>query len=295
MRNELESPLNQMDYVIGVNQDYPARLREMLSAAAITYQLSNSSIDHVRRTYLKDLSYEEDPGGDKRLDRTIRQQCLGLVEAANLVLRQYPGPLGREPLLGEWIGDMTLSRVGYSIERAFAEADKGALYEAAAIARMAMEQCCWAHSVRALDSVDEIAGRPVGHCVTLAKKDFQSVGRLYGWMSRHAHWDRSAQFKAIASEGDYSAVRLASSRFKAVSYCLLIVLTHLYGQIVDDVLRPHRSRSLSAVREQWKAEFKKFRPSRWVRVISRRLHDSEDASELADILALQLAPRRKAL
>jgi hypothetical protein len=286
MRDELEVPLNQIGYVVGVNSDYPARLREMLSAAAITYQLANSSIDHVRRTYLKGMTYEDDPGGAARIDRTIRKECTLVGEAVGEFLRQYPRVLGREPLVGEWAGDLAFLRIAYSIERAFAEADKGALYESVVISRMALEQCCWAWAVRNLDEVEDIARLSVGHCVTLAKRDFPQVGRLYGWMSRHAHWNHSAHLKAITTMNGRSAVLLSSSWFKALAYCLLIVLSDAYREMVGSIVFSLRQRAFNSVRSEWSGTLSGFKPRRWMGRLRRRLSDSEDAVELYEIFTL---------
>jgi hypothetical protein len=284
MREELEVPVNRMGFVIGVNKDYPARLREMVSAAAITYQLQNSSIDRVRKTYLKDVSYEEDEGGELRLDRHCKRCCKTLFAAADEFLRTYPPLLRREPMVGEWIGDLTLVRAEYSLERAFAEADKGALYECVAIARMILEQLCWVYCVRSLDDVDVIAKKSSTRCVGETTRDFPIVGRLYGWMSDHAHWAYSAHLKAITSIEEQSAAMFASSQFKAIAYAMLMVLSEVYLRIIDSIAKFHRVRALTATRMAWSAAVRQFKPQMLLTQTARASDNSADVASLREIL-----------
>lgn len=255
----------------------------MLTAAAVTYQLANKSIDGVRRTYLRDLTYDEDPGARDRLDRAIKGGCLNITRAAGDFLLEYPPLLRREPLLGEWAGDMALLRIGFGLERAFAEADKGALYESVVIARMALEQCCWARSIRNLDALEQILGMSVRHCVTISTREIPSIGRLYGWMSNHAHWNHRAQLKSLTMMGGYSSVMLASAEFKAIAYCSILITTDVYLKTVNQIIQSYRQRNLTDARRRWRSVVRRFKPGYWLRTITKHLPESADAAELNDI------------
>lgn len=284
MREELEVPVNQMGFVIGVKKDYPARLREMISAAAITYQLQNSSIDHVRKTYLKSMSYEEDEGGSQRFDRDCRRHCQSLIDSADKFLKAYPAPLKREPTVGEWIGDLTLVRVNYSFERAFAEADKGALYESVAIGRMILEQVCWAYCIRPYDEVDSVVKKSVTRCVGEASRSFPAIGRLYGWMSGHAHWAYSAHLKVITRKDEQAGAVFASSFFKAISYAMLVALVDIYRRIVNSFAQRHKIRTLSAIRAEWSKGARAFKPEALLLRINQLTGGSPDVSSLLGII-----------
>ncbi|MER8481531.1 hypothetical protein [Mesorhizobium sp. M1322] len=284
MRDELEVPVNRKGFVIGVNKDYPARLREMVSAAALTYQLQNSSIDYVRRTYFKGISYDEDTGGELRIDRNCKHSCDTLYAAADVFLKTYPSFLRREPTVGEWIGDLTLVRVEYSFERAFAEADKGALYECVAIGRMILEQVCWVYCVRSLNDVDAIALKSATKSVGEASRVFPIVGRLYGWLSDHAHWAYSAHLKAITHKEDQSAAMLALSQFKAIAYAMLLALSEVYLRIVDSIAKSHRNRTLTATRSVWFEAARQFKPQLLLTQIVRLSDKSTDVVSLRKIL-----------
>ncbi|WP_136618079.1 MULTISPECIES: hypothetical protein [Mesorhizobium] len=284
MRYELEVPVNQTGFIVGVRKDYPARLREMISAAIVTYHLQNSSIDYVRRTYLKGLSYEEDAGGQFRIDRQCKQSFLKMVAASGAFLKEYPSLAARDPTIGEWIGDLTLVRVEYSFERAFAEADKGALYECVAISRMILEQLCWVYCVRLLDDVDAVASKNATKCVGEAGRVFPIIGRLYGWLSDHAHWAYSAHLKVITQKEDQSAAMLASSQFKAIAYAMLLVLAEVYLRVIDSIARSNRKRALTATRKNWLEAASQFKPQPLLTQIVRLSDKSADVVSLRKIL-----------
>jgi hypothetical protein len=288
MPTELEVAVNRMAYVIGVNKDYPAKLREMISAAAITYQLQNKSIDNVRRTYLADVKYEEDPGGDRRVDRILRGESLALVNASVEFLRQYPTAISRQPTMGEWIGDLTLLRVSYSFERAYAEADKGALYESVAIARMILEQIAWAYAVRDLDDVEQIRKKGTTRAIGEVARKFPVVGRLYGWMSNHAHWGYDAHVKVITHRDDFAGAIFASSEFKAVAYSMLLVLTDIHKKIFDSIVIGYPQKALREPRKHWKVYFKKFKPITLMRRVRKTLGSDADINALSDMLGRRM-------
>lgn len=281
MREELEVPVNNSPYVIGVNNNYPVRLREMVSAASITYQLQNNSIDYVLKKYFKTRPYEEDPGGTLRSDRRCRCACEAVFSAADKFLEIYPPLTKRSPTIGEWIGDLTLVRTTYSFERAFAEADKGALYECVAIGRMILEQISWIWSVRSLDDTQSIERKSATRAVGELTRLLPIAGRLYGWMSDHAHWAYSAHLKAITKKDNQSAAMLASSLFKAIGYSMLIVLSELYLRVVSLVVKLERGRALTEHRRAWSAATKKFKPKKLLKEIA------EVSEFAADIVGLQ--------
>jgi hypothetical protein len=236
MRKDFEVPVNNTAFEVGVDHDYPATLREMISAATVTYYLQNKSIDNVRRTYLKDMNYEEDPGGHSRLDRSFRKACERQVERIGEMLRTYPEILDRAPTVGEWIGDLTLIRASYSFERAFAEADKGALFEAVAIARMILEQLAWVYVIRNFDDVDKVRKTQTTKCIGSLSKKFSDVGKLYGWMSNHVHWDYEAHIKVVTNDGTFDGALSATSEFKAIAYAMLIALAYLLLNVFNSLM-----------------------------------------------------------
>lgn len=99
--NEYEVILNNGHYSVGVDNSYPAELRERLTTATISYTLQNKSMDYTRKTYLGDMNYEEDPGGNERQDRRIRNACLSMIEAVICGLVEYRRAISKEGTVGQ--------------------------------------------------------------------------------------------------------------------------------------------------------------------------------------------------
>ena len=235
VQKDFESSVNRAAYKVGVDRSYPANLRKMVSAAVLTYQMNNKSIDYVLRRYLADKDYE-DLSRDARLDRSFRKACLIQISNFQSALKAYPPLIKREPTIGEWIGDITALRIGYSLQRAFGEADKGALFEAVAIARMILEQFAWIVAVRAYDDASKIQNLSASKAIGFLATKFSPSGRLYGWMSEHAHWNYDAHYKVIASKDEYSGAWLFNHQFKAIAYAMLIALTQVIARVGSHVL-----------------------------------------------------------
>ncbi|AVA23280.1 MULTISPECIES: hypothetical protein [unclassified Rhizobium] len=290
MRKDFEVPVNRSAYQVGVDKHYPARLREMISAAVLTYSLQNKSVDNIYRKYFKDKPYSEDPGGDARLDRLYRRSCREQTTCLDEILKWYPKLLTREPSIGEVIGDLTLIRVLYSFERAFSEADKGALFEAVAIARMILEQVSWVFAVHGLDDGEVIKKTKTTKSIATTTAKFPQVGRLYGWMSDHAHWSYGAHMKVIV-EDDESATSalLASSEFKAIAYAMLIALTFLVSEIVASILGSYLALSSAEEFKSWNATRGAFDAAS---MIDKMYHLSGEAPDIGLILNIVKVDRK---
>lgn len=257
----------------------------MISAAIVTYSLRNKSIDHVRRTYLKDIRYEEDPGAESRLDRGYKRACFSRLTAIQAAINSYPPLLGREPTVGEWIGDLTLIRADYSFRRAFAEADKGALFEAVAIARMILEQLAWVYVIRGIDDAEKVQKTQTTKCMGITAAKFRTVGRLYGWMSDHVHWGYNAHAKVITSNDDgYSGAWLATPQFKATAYAMLIALTAIAYELVIALLGNYPELIESKVLKDWLVESDDFSPVSMVERIYELSDESEDINTILEIV-----------
>ena len=233
--HDFEAVLNKHFYPIGINQNYPAELRERLLAASISFFAGNKSIDYTRKKYTNDIQYEEDPGGDQRQDRKIRTACLFRVRVIIDGLVSFNSNEPEVCTIGKILGDATLTRIPYSLERAFAEGDKGALFESLVIIRMALEQLCWALSIQDHDDPDIIRTTSVTKSITHISKLYPRLGRLNGWLSKHAHWNYDAHIKAILETP--GSVIISSHLFKGCSYFALIIFSELFFKIISEELK----------------------------------------------------------
>ena len=217
---DFEADLNQGFWPIGINLDYPVELREKLTAASVAVALQYKSIDYVQKKY--GGQYDYDPGGAYRRDRDIRTKSIGLLTSITDGIQVFRSNIPDEGTIGEHLSDMTFGRIPYSLSRAFAEADKGAIFESTVIARMIIEQLCWALKIRGSDDPDEISSTSATKSITQIAKCFPTLGRLYGWLSKHAHWSFDAHIKAAFDSP--GMIMMASSQFKSCAYVVLGVL-----------------------------------------------------------------------
>lgn len=192
--------------------------------------------------------------------------------------------LNREPTVGEWIGDLTLIRVDYSFRRAFAEADKGALFEAVAIARMILEQLAWVYVIRRVDDAKQIQKTQTTKCLGTAAAKFRTIGRLYGWMSDHVHWGYNAHVKVITAKDGFSGAWLATPDFKATAYAMLIALTAIVFELVITLLGDYPELVENNVLKQWLGESDDFSPVSMVERIYDLSDESEDIKTILEIV-----------
>lgn len=279
-QKDFESSVNRASYKIGVDNSYPAHLRKMVSASVLTYQLNNRSVDHVLKTYLRDHDYKE-IGAENRLDRSYKRACIRQVSCFQAALKSYPPLVDREPRVGEWIGDLTIIRLGYSLQRAFAEADKGALFEAVAIARMILEQISWVVAIRREDDVGKAKKVSATKSVGIANADFPMIGRLYGWMSNHAHWAYDAHVKVITSMDGFSGAWLFTTRFKAIGYAMLIAVTSLITQVAASLFAEYPELADTKELKDWESERSGFA---FVSMIEKIYELDSQSSDIATIL-----------
>jgi hypothetical protein len=90
---------------------------------------------------------------------------------------------------------------------------------------MILEQVCWAYSVDALDDADRIRRTNSTKCISPVSKIEPNIGRLYGWLSVHVHWEYAAHIKAMDFSGENLGAVFSSQIFKARMLTLTMLLT----------------------------------------------------------------------
>jgi hypothetical protein len=219
--------LNQ-SWPVGVDSDYPSELRVRLSAASLSFNAGNQSIDYFRRHYLNDLVYEEAPRNrlDKRIALFLSQDLERLEKALD--------PLAPENgSLGQMVSKWTFLRTPFSFRLAVTCAQRGALFECLAIVRMILEQMAWALDVRNLDDRDAIVSRRATQSINTLKLVHPAAGPFYGWLSAHAHWTYDAHIKGFHATKDKIGMLLANSLYKAQSLGAILVLLAIADAAYD--------------------------------------------------------------
>lgn len=210
--------LNQ-SWPIGVESDYPSELRVRLTAASLSFQMGNKSIDHFRKSYLSDLDYPVSP--PDRLDKRIGSSLKGDLRKLDGVLS---GLEPTDPKLGHMVSKWTFMRIPFSFDIALTCAQRGALFECLAIARMILEQTAWALEIRFWDDFNAITTRPAQQSLRALKSVHPSAGGFYGWLSAHAHWTYDAHIKAFDHSPGTISMRLANPLYKGQALGALLVL-----------------------------------------------------------------------
>lgn len=210
--------LNQ-SWPVGVDSDYPSELRTRLSAASISFQMGNKSVDNVVKRYLKDLTYEQSSTDrlDKRIARFLKEE---LSRLDRTLAELAPG----KPALGQMVSKWTFMRLPFSFDLAITCAQRGALFECLAIVRMILEQMAWSLDIRLLNDFNEITSRQASQSIRAIKSIHPAAGSFYGWLSDHAHWAYVAHIKAFEFTNETIGMRLASSLYKAQALGAILVL-----------------------------------------------------------------------
>jgi hypothetical protein len=224
-------------FQVGLKSTYPEEFIRRIAAARISYQMGNRSIGYTYKRYLEDASYDVNDGSrlDLRISNAIKHRMALLDELIHRITEHEPKVDGQ--ILAEW----TFLRIPFSIKFLLTCANRGAFFESIAIARMMLEQIAWASKIDRFTDVDEIAKTSATKAIRSFARICPVVGRLYGWMSLHAHWAFEGHVKAMRVDEDGKTQSLfATTEFKARA----LALTLLMSIIAVQVFRTMRAETL---------------------------------------------------
>jgi len=217
---------------VGIDSGYPSELRVRLSAASLSFNMGNKSVDHFRKHYLADLTYSVSP--PDRLDKRIAGSIKGRLRSFEEILEKLEPA---EPKLGHMVAKWTFMRIPFSFGHGITCAQRGALFECLAIVRMILEQAAWALEIRGLDDIDEITSRQAQQSLRALRPLHPAAGKFYGWLSAHAHWTYDAHIKAFFHQPGQIGMRLADPLYKGQALGALLVLFDVvraaYGRLFE--------------------------------------------------------------
>jgi hypothetical protein len=245
-RGEFDFSFPNAPWPIAMDSTTPSELKKRIVGAFTSYSLQLKSVDYCLKNYLPGVHFPE--GDPDRLDRRVRIFIdLSVSQLSNYVgnVASYCSTSKSHSTIGRFLSTWTLSRAGFSLEIAAYASQRGALFEAVAIMRMLLEQVAWAYKV---DGVCHDI-KPDEYIASLAIRDLKKInnasGKLYGWMSKHVHWNYEANVKSMKynDKDDATTHLLASSYFKAVCFCVMLVMLDilfdvartLYSQVESEV------------------------------------------------------------
>jgi hypothetical protein len=225
---EYDFYLPNSPWQIGLQSTHPDGLKRKIVAAVISEQLGLRSMDNVLKKYLADVNYPEE--NRSRLDLRIRSFVSRKMSDFESLIR-YLAPLPNKSVcmtISEW----TLSRAPFSMEFLAYCGQRGALFEALAIARMMFEQVAWAYAINTEIDANAVHKQSASRAINSFKSEFCFAGKLYGWLSSHVHWAFDGHKKSMISREEEIGHLRASSYFKAIIFSIMILFSKLYIDIV---------------------------------------------------------------
>lgn len=213
---------------IGIDSEYPSELRARLSAASLSFNMGNKSVDHFRKHYLANLKYPV--SSPDRLDKKIADSIKDELQELYKILEDLEPP---EPKLGHMVAKWTFTRIPFSFGHSLTCAQRGALFECLAIVRMILEQAAWALEIRNSDDFNEITTRQAQQSLRSLRSVHPAAGNFYGWLSAHAHWTYDAHIKAFFHQPGQIGMRLADPLYKGQALGALLVLFDIVRAAYD--------------------------------------------------------------
>lgn len=211
---------SNLSWPIAMEAAAPNELKRRVMAAALSYQMMNKSIDYTLKRYVGDQAYEDGDGDrlDVRICDAIHDKCDQFSDY--VVLTSYAKEKPSSAAIAEW----TLLRIPFSIRLMLSCANRGAFFEVCALARATLEQLAWSIGCHAADERDEITGISATKSIGLLKRSVPPAGRLYGWLTDHAHWEPAVHSKAFHFQRGKVGSLFASTLFKVKSLLLVGLL-----------------------------------------------------------------------
>ncbi|HEY9211301.1 MAG TPA: hypothetical protein VIQ29_00445 [Ancylobacter sp.] len=277
--DEYDFYFENMPWPIGLKSTHPTELKKRVAVAGISVVLGARSMDSIYKKYSKIFDYEEP--NENRIDLQIQEfvrKKMDLVSDSVLRSSEREGTKF-SAILAEW----TLFRTPFSMQLAFYCANRGSLFESSAVSRSILEQVAWASYILSVDEGVEIPDVSATWCVGNLRKDVPAAGRLYGWMSNHAHWAFNAHRKAFTVDDGKLGHLFASCLFKAQSIAVILILIHILQKVCLKVV------SYDAGNESIQAQ--ELLGDDWLPEINRYMNEikgcephSRDLAEVAGIL-----------
>ncbi|MGH6811439.1 MAG: hypothetical protein ACREDM_03555 [Methylocella sp.] len=228
---EYDFYLANSPWQIGLQSTHPDSLKRKIAAAVISEGLGLRSVDYVLKNYLADVTYPEEDGTrlDLRIRSFVSRKMLD-IESLIACVRELPN----KPTC-KFVSEWTLTRAPFSMELLAHCGQRGALFEALAIARMMLEQLAWAYAINSEIDENAVHKLSASRAIASFKLKFCFAGKLYGWLSSHVHWAFDGHKKSMISHREGIGHCLASSYFKAVIFSVMILLSKLYMDIAWEI------------------------------------------------------------
>jgi hypothetical protein len=173
----------QMGLPVGMQRSSPPEFRRRVLASMVSYQLRLRSIDYTLKRYVESDTYEDNKVsfGDEVSDY-FRNSAVSLEDELKKL-----HTIG-ELTAGIFGAEITLYRIPYALDSARMLSNRGLLLEVLPILRLCLEMMSWAYVAFYMHDLEEVSALKAQSCISSLKASYNSVGRLYGYLSKFTHW-----------------------------------------------------------------------------------------------------------
>jgi hypothetical protein len=234
-----------LGWQIGIQANAPISLQKKIAAALIADSAGLKSLDYAYQHYVSngDAGYHSE--NHERLDLRTARFANRMTTELQVIMHKYVDSY-TEQAYGQTLSEWTLYRIPFSMPILLYVGNRGALYEGIAVARLILEQLSFAYYVFNEHNESLIQTLSANTCVSRLKTICPGVGKLYGWMSNHAHWSFDAHKKSVTSAEDNTITHLLTSpHFKAEIFCVILILIviayDVVWQVYHENIRPHKT------------------------------------------------------
>jgi hypothetical protein len=215
---------------VGMQRSSPPEFRRRVLASLVSYQLGLRSIDYASKRYVGGETYDEDEIllGDE-ISHYLRNSATCLEkELKNLHTSEglTTGIFGAE---------ITLYRIPFALDSARMLSNRGLLLEVLPILRLCVEMMSWAHVAFYMGDKEEVTALRAQSCISQLKESYKSAGKLYGYLSRFAHWGHVVHKHFLDFDEEHVGVLKASTRYRAMTLALCLIVLDVFVEVIRKI------------------------------------------------------------
>ncbi|MDF1633348.1 hypothetical protein P0086_12470 [Mycoplana sp. MJR14] len=226
---DFDSAFVNAAWPIALCSSYPAELKERLLAALISLQFGLKSVDYTRKNYVHEFEDEEASREDVKIASFLKESHSFLYLLVEELTHHEDGTVGR--ILAEF----ALLRQEFSFLQLLAIANRGALFEGLVVARMQIEQLAWICAVDREPDPEKARRIQAQSSLSKLKRIEPRVGKLYGYLSDHAHWSYGAHVRALLSKDERLGVLFASVYHKIELYMVMLSICEVQMKVIFNI------------------------------------------------------------
>jgi hypothetical protein len=114
-------------------------------------------------------------------------------------------------------------------------ANRGLFLEVLPILRLCLEMTSWSAIAFHIENEKDVELLKATACISKMKPIYESTGKVYGYLSKFAHWEQAVHSHFLDFEGDNVAVISASCRHRAVSLTLCLLLLDIFVEVIRHI------------------------------------------------------------